>query len=233
MALVKYGGGIVQMSGSMAGNTFARNRFGNYVRARTVPVNPNSERQTNMRAIISDLVEHWNDTLTADQRDAWNSYAAAIAWQNKLGETIHLSGFNHFVRANSLRLLEGTLAIVADGPVTLTLPDVDPTVSFEIPADGNLDLTYDDTHVWCDEDEAAMLIFAGQPQNATRNFFAGPWRYCASILGDSVAPPTSPEADITLPYTYSTGHKGWIYLVIVRADGRVSTKMYPAPQIAA
>ena len=41
MALVKYGGGIIQMSGSMAGNTFARNRYGNYMRARTKPVNPN------------------------------------------------------------------------------------------------------------------------------------------------------------------------------------------------
>ncbi|GAI58374.1 unnamed protein product, partial [marine sediment metagenome] len=39
MALVKYGGGITQMSGSIAGNTFARNRYGNYVRSRTKPIN--------------------------------------------------------------------------------------------------------------------------------------------------------------------------------------------------
>ncbi|GAH13494.1 unnamed protein product, partial [marine sediment metagenome] len=50
MSLVKYGGGIVQMSGSIAGNTFARNRYGNYVRARTKPINPNSDRQVVVRA---------------------------------------------------------------------------------------------------------------------------------------------------------------------------------------
>ncbi|GAH50296.1 unnamed protein product, partial [marine sediment metagenome] len=48
MALVKLGGGIVQISGSIAGNTFARNRFGNYMRSRTKPVNPNSTRQTDI-----------------------------------------------------------------------------------------------------------------------------------------------------------------------------------------
>ena len=31
MALIKYGGGIVHASGSLAGNTFARNKYGNYM----------------------------------------------------------------------------------------------------------------------------------------------------------------------------------------------------------
>ncbi|GAH28464.1 unnamed protein product, partial [marine sediment metagenome] len=38
MALVKYGAGIIQMSGSIAGDVHARNRFGNYIRPRTKPV---------------------------------------------------------------------------------------------------------------------------------------------------------------------------------------------------
>ena len=59
MALIKYGGGIVDMSGSIAGNTHARNRFGNYMRARTKPVNPNSDRQVAIRAIVSYLAEFW------------------------------------------------------------------------------------------------------------------------------------------------------------------------------
>ncbi|GAI01350.1 unnamed protein product, partial [marine sediment metagenome] len=45
MALIKYGGGIVQISGSIAGTVFARNKMGNYARPRTKPVNPRTARQ--------------------------------------------------------------------------------------------------------------------------------------------------------------------------------------------
>lgn len=79
MALVKYGAGIIQMSGSIAGNVHARNRFGNYVRPRTKPVNPNSIRQEAARAIVSYLAEYWHQDLDDVQRNLWDVYAAAVA----------------------------------------------------------------------------------------------------------------------------------------------------------
>ncbi len=97
MALIKFGGGVVQMAGSIAGNVFARNRYGNYARARTKPVNPNSARQVVIRAAIAYLTQHWNGTLTPAERTAWNSYAAAVTMKNRLGENINLTGFNHFI----------------------------------------------------------------------------------------------------------------------------------------
>ncbi len=83
MALVKYGGGIVQMSGSIGGDTFARNRYGNYVRARTKPVNPNTTLQQAVRASMSFLTNRWAQTLDAAQRTAWNPYAQNEAMQKK------------------------------------------------------------------------------------------------------------------------------------------------------
>jgi len=64
MALIKFGAGIVQMSGSIAGDVHARNRFGNYVRPRTKPVNPHSIRQEAARAVVSYLAEYWHGNLT-------------------------------------------------------------------------------------------------------------------------------------------------------------------------
>ncbi|GAI21240.1 unnamed protein product, partial [marine sediment metagenome] len=106
-ALAKYGGGIVQISGSVAGNVHARNRFGNYIRPRTKPVNPHSVRQEAARAILSYLAEYWHGHMDQDQRDAWDIYATAVAMTNRLGETIHLTGFNHFIRTNACYLQAG------------------------------------------------------------------------------------------------------------------------------
>lgn len=61
MALIKYGAGVVQMSGSIAGDVHARNRFGNYTRPRTKPVNPQSARQTAIRAIVAYVAEIWRE----------------------------------------------------------------------------------------------------------------------------------------------------------------------------
>jgi len=227
MALVKYGGGIVQMSGSLAGNTFARNRSGNYARARTKPVNPKSARQSAIRAIVMMLAEQWRETPMTDViRTAWKTYADSVQWNNKLGEVITLSGFNHFIRSNAAMITAGG-AMVTAGPTDLGLPAGDPT--FDITGLGEAAATasvvFNDTNEWCDEDDGFLSIFMGEPQNPTRNFFDGPWRFWQAVAGDSVAPPTTPDGPTgSLPFTAIEGQKVWFQAQIIRSDGRVSTR---------
>ena len=229
MALVKLGGGIVQISGSIAGNTFARNRSGNYMRARTKPVNPNTARQVDARACIIKLSEEWHDTLSAANRAAWKVYADSVAMTNKLGETIHLSGFNHFVRSNSPRQYCGDIGQVNQGPAILTLADIDNTLTPAPQNDQTTDFTYDDTAEWCDEDGAQMMIFMGMPQMASRNFFGGPWRYMVRIVGSSLAPPASPLEGLAAPWSVQATQAAWYYARISRADGRLSSKWIMGP----
>jgi len=229
MSLVKYGGGIVQMSGSIAGNTFARNRYGNYVRSRTKPVNPNSARQVDIRAAMIHITEEWNDTLNDAQRAGWNEYANAVAMQNRLGESIHLSGFNHFVRSNSIRLFCGDVGQVNTAPVIQTLADTDGTLTPDPQNDQKVDFTYNDGADWVSEDGAQMMIFTGHPVNPSRNFFAGPWRYCVRVVGNNGAPPVSPLAGVSQPWAFQAGHGVWFYARISRADGRLSTKWFMGP----
>lgn len=228
-ALVKYGGGVVQMSGSIAGTTFARNRFGNYARAKTKPVDPASARQVAARTIMMMLTEQWRESPMTDIiREAWQTYANSVNWNNRLGESVTLTGFNHFIRSNASRITAGGSLITA-GPTDLGLPAGDP--AFVVTGSEStqlLSVVFDDTFDWVDEDEGYLSISMGRPQNATRNFFNGPWRFGASINGDSSTPPTTPDTH-TAPYTLTEGQKVWCKASIIREDGRVSTPFECVP----
>ncbi len=227
MALIKYGGGIVQMSGSIAGQTHARNRFGNYMRARTTPVNPKSPRQVAARVNIMFLAEQWREAPMTDAiRAAWQTYADSVNWQNKLGESVTLTGFNMFMRANCVLLTAGQ-TIVTAGPTDLGLPAGDPLMSVDTlsEATNTYSLNFDDTMDWCSEDGAHAIIDAGQPQNPTRNFFNGPWRFTNRLSGNAGAPPASPSVGTALNgWEAIETQKLWFRFSIIRADGRVSTK---------
>lgn len=221
MALVKYGGGIVQMSGSIAGNTHARNRYGNYVRARTSPINPNTDRQVAVRAALAFLTNRWSDTLTDVQRIAWDLYASSVNMTNRLGESVHLSGYNHYIRSNLIAKLI-PYPLIDAGPVVFELPAQDPTLAVTASeATQVLTIAYDDTMAWATEDAAYMFFFQGKPQNAQRNFFAGPWRLIGSVGGIDPGGPVEPHA-AAAAFAISTGQRQWIYARIMRADGRLS-----------
>jgi hypothetical protein len=232
MATVKYGGGITQMSGSIAGTVFARNRFGNYCRPRTKPVNPNSTGQELMRSTMAHLTEIWHSTITAAQRIAWATYAASVPSKNRLGESIYLTGFNHFVRSNSIAKAKLN-TYVATGPTVLALPETDP--SFLITASVATQLVsvaFDNALPWALEVGAHMFVELGQPQIVTRNFFGGPWKYMDKIAG-KVAPAEVSPKTMAPPFTLVLGQKIWAYARIRRSDGRISNPMVAECIIAA
>jgi len=221
MALVKYGGGIVGMSGSIAGNTHARNRSGNYVRARTKPVNPNTALQQVVKSALSNLTTRWAQTLTAVQRTAWNLYASNVAMKNKLGETINLTGFNHYLRSN-ITLLQYGGPVIDDGPVIFELPDADPTFAITASeATQEISFAYNAALDWAAETGSHMVLYQGQPQNAQINFFKGPWRKCSIASGDDGGAPASPKVAAAV-FAIAEGQRLWAYARILRADGRIS-----------
>jgi len=232
MALIKLGGGIIDMRGSIAGNTYARNRSGNYARARTKPINPNSALQALCRSVIAFVVDRWSTTLTAEQRAAWDLYASSVAMKNKLGETIFLTGFNHYVRSNSI-LKRLALPLVDDGPVIFELPASDPTFAITATEDpNNITATYDDTMEWAAETGGLLCMFQGTPQNPQRNFFGGPWRLWTAVEGVDAAPPASPKIAPAV-FAITEGQRIWAYGRILRADGRLSQPFYDDCFVAA
>lgn len=231
MASIKFGGGITAMSGSIAGNTFARNRFGYYSRARTKPVNPRSAGQSQMRNLMAYLAEVWHEVLDATMRAQWESYAAAISKKNRLGETIKLTGFQHFIGGNSLRMQNG-LALVQDGPDELSLPPKDQTWGVIGSSNSQLlKVTFDPTADWAAEIGGALIVNEGRPQLVTRNFFNGPWRRSGAIYG--IVDPPLTTYDITPVFPLILGQKIWVTGRVVRLDGRISEKFVASCVVAA
>ena len=208
-------------SGSVGNLTYSRNRFGAYARARTNPVNPNSERQVAVRTALSFLTNRWSQGLSQAQRDAWDLYGESVAMVNRLGITIFLTGFNHYLRSNVINKQHGN-PVIDDGPTIFELPDQDPTMAITASeAAQQISTSYDDTLDWASETGGFLWLFQGSPQNPQRTFFNGPWRKMDVVVGVDAAPPAGPRLS-TVQFAIAEAQRQWVYARIQRADGRIS-----------
>lgn len=225
MANVKFGGGVVSMVGSIGGTTFARGPHGAYARARVDPTNPNSSGQQIVRGHFSSAASAWAG-ITDAQRAAWELYAANTPVQNRLGEQTFLSGYNWYCACNAQRLRASELDYVDAGPTTFGRPDLPNDVAVTATASSTtLSTAFNVADDWVDEDDAAMFIFLSQPRSSQRNYLGPPYRLADYILGDSGTPPTSPDAGVNPWGVVETTMAQDAYAVVVRADGRISSKV--------
>lgn len=217
MPLIRTGAGVTNISGSISGNTFARNKSGLCMRTRTVPTNPQSSAQSKARSLFCQLTQVWRSGLSDSQRSAWNNYAAVIVSKNKLGESTNFTGQLHFIRSNQARMTAG-LALQKDGPTSLLLPEKDPTFSFVAFATSQeIYLSFDHSLPWFSEPGGALSLLIGRPVSMTRNYFNGPWRYSGCILASAADPQI-----LASPFVLMAGQKIFASAKIVRADGRLS-----------
>ncbi len=210
------------LSGSVGGITASRNRGGAYFRNRGIPIQPNTPEQQAIKAAMSQTVARWNNSLTTIQRDGWDTYAFNVPLIDPLGEPRNVGGLGMYNRSNIPRIQNG-LAIVDDAPTVFNLGDYTaPSIASIDAATDILSLAFTVGDDWVDEDEAAMVVYISRPQSVGKNFFKGPYRLAAQILGDSGTPPTSPAA-INLPFPVAAGNKVFTRVRVMRADGRLSS----------
>ena len=221
MALVAYGGGVLNMSGSIGGQTHSHNRFGSYVRARKVPVNPATDRQNAIRVAVQFLNNVWQTVLTANQRAQWEVYAAAITRTNALGAQIKLTGFNHFIRSNAIRV-QNSLVRIADGPNILTLPPGDPVFACTVDEAGQqISVVFDDTLDWCTAQFGAMYVSMSLPHSQATNFIGGPFRQAGVIEGIDPGGVASPQV-FAVPFPVAEGQIVKCLARIGENDSRLS-----------
>lgn len=220
MALIRYGEGQ-QRSGSMGATVYSHNRYGAYIRARSVPVNPNTDRQVVVRNALRNLSISWENTLTPAQRAAWNDYGANVTWKNRLGDSVKLTGASHYIRSNAL-LLQSGLAPIDDAPVIFNIGRAEQGLGV-IASEATQLITYDvvEEADWASETGGHQFLFAGLPQNANIRFFGGPFRLGGLINGADGAPPAGPFPFLS-PFPIAEGQRVWIQTRIARADGRLS-----------
>ncbi len=221
MALIRLGGGVTGISGSIGGQTFSHNRYGPYIRSRTTPVNPRSAAQNKIRARVASIATTWSIGLTALQRAAWEVYADSIVMTNKLGAAIKLTGFNHFIRSNSARRYND-IPFVLDAPTNLTLPQQDGSMVATVDeTNQEISVAFDDSLPWVDQDNAAMLVYMSMPKGVGVSFINGPFRVAGTIPGSSTSAPTSPQV-IAVPFPVAIGQNIVVRARITEEDGRLS-----------
>lgn len=225
-ALVKFGQGVANMSGKLGGTIFAHNRGGQYARNWSVPTDPASAAQLECRGAMRSLVTDWIETLTDAQREEWATYGANVPVMNRLGDPINLTGQQWYIACNTprVRLLDPTIPRVDDGPANFDRGEyTNPTISAYVPGGPTISIAYEATDDWNNEDESAMFIFVSKPQNATVNFFKGPYLLAGWMQGNLAVPPASPKI-ITYPYQFAVGQRLFVRAIVSRADGRLSSE---------
>lgn len=218
---VKYKSALVtSASGSVGGMTASHNSGGMYMRARAIPVNTNTAFQQAMRSALGLLQARFANTLTGAQRTAWAVFAQNVGLVDSLGNTIHVSGQSMYIKCNSIRSQAGKTIIDA-GPTIYDLAALTIPVPTIVAAGTTVSVAYTNTDAWAGAVGGHLLVYASRPQNATINYFNGPYRFAGSVNGAGT-PPTSP-AVITLPFTIGpAGSAMFFRFVATLADGRPS-----------
>lgn len=208
-----------QVSGSVGGLTYSHNKGGMYTRGRAIPTNPKTLQQQAVRNGLQLTSNAWSATLTAANRNAWNTYATNVPMTDSLGESRNISGNSMYNRSNVPRIQAG-LTSVAAGPTTFTLATLtNPSVT-GVASTGVVSVTFTNTDAWATAIGGALLIYISRPQSVGVTFFKGPYQYAGRING-AVSPPTSPGT-VTSPFALAAGQRVFVQIRATNADGRLS-----------
>lgn len=156
-------------SGSQAGTTASRNRFGQYLRSRAIPVNPGSSAQGLVRARMSANSAAWR-ALTGAQRAGWADLGLSMVRTDSLGQSYTLQGNQAYASVNNIRLL-CSLAVVSDAPALVT-PPVITTATITLTA-ASLSIAYTPTPM----PAATYLIVYASPQRSAGRSYESDFRF--------------------------------------------------------
>jgi hypothetical protein len=153
----------VPQSGSIAGVTSSRNRYGQYRRTRAIPVNPNTVAQALVRARLGGNAAAFR-ALTAAQQAGWSDLGLQITRTDSLGQTYNLTGAQAYASVNNNQLLAGN-AILTDAP-GLKTPDAIDTLTLTA-TDTALSLAFTPTPAGTND---RVLVYASPQRSAGRQF---------------------------------------------------------------
>lgn len=183
MASFRWGAGG-QIVGALGATVFQRGRYGGVARNRSVPVNPNTPRQVRARAAMSWCSDQWLQMSDA-QRQAWNDYAAILAWLNRFGDTVNLPGKQHFLRRATLQY---SVQAILGLPINIDLsapsgPGIPPTPTAVIVADnsaGSIEIASMNITPAAGDTVVFEWVYNVSP---LRNYYKGPFKFTSVSVG--------------------------------------------------
>lgn len=179
-------------SGSIQALTYSRNRFGQYQRNRSTPVNPGTVAQVNQRARMTTNATAWR-ALTDAQRAGWLSLGLMMTRTDALGQVYTLNGFGAYCSVNNNNLDAGNAAVSAAPALTTPADILTATVTLTAAA---FSVAYTATPLAAG---VKLFIFCS-PQRSAGRFFEGDYRLIAVTAAAAASP-----ANILAAYTAKFG----------------------------
>lgn len=190
---------VTDLSGSIEGLTASRNKGGQYFRARVIPTNPQTARQSTARQAFTQVSQSWSQT-SSSEKESWEQIAPLVPATGPLGQDVSLSGQQAYQKA----LTPVQFIKTVDPSSNLTLPtsaptnptgsptSVSPTISGSDQVANTVTVAFEPTDPWANDDNGALEVFMKQPAPAGKKPQDMQERFVASIPGSSTTPPTSP-----------------------------------------
>jgi len=174
MAIARLGSIVGGISGTLSGTCFANTSAGLVLKQALRRVDHATEAQLEKRADFMGVKRKWQE-LTDEQRDAWHTNAKAYTFKNRLGKPTYFSGFQWFVKLNSM--YTPVSAYEYDDPPLFIATA--PITDFGILAkdDGIVQVSAYESY----QPTATMvLIYGSQPWSSKPRKAWAYWRYLAS-----------------------------------------------------
>lgn len=170
----------VPQSGSLAGQTSSRNRYGQYRRTRATPVNPNSSFQVTARGRLQSLSSAFR-SLSSEEQEGWASLGALMTRTDSLGQTYDLTALQAFVAVNSLNLAAGNATVDAAPIITSPTALLTATVTATTAAHS---VAYTATPLG----SGARLFVYASPQRSAGRAFESDYRLIAVSAAAAASP---------------------------------------------
>lgn len=158
------------MRGSVAGVTYLTTPSGQIIgRQRTIPVNPRTSKQTEIRSQFANSAGAWEALSDADRLD-WQVYADTLG-TGKTGRQLFIANYSlaKYMAVNSSGIMTPDTTPPTD-PGVLAISDVAP-IAYVGPGTG-VSIAWTNPNA----DSVAALIQISTQQTVARNRFQGPFR---------------------------------------------------------
>jgi hypothetical protein len=166
----------IPSSGSVNWRTASRNRNGQYIRNRSIPVQPRSTAQLAIRGMLVLAAQSWKSLSTADQM-AWSTFGSLHPRTDALGQSNAPTGEQAFVGVCV------TSQLLGDGLIT-GAPPPEPVMSAFVEGTLHSDAsTFTITDYVCPTG-GRVMVWASKPSSPGRHFFGQPTYLQSSGIDD-------------------------------------------------
>lgn len=212
---LKFGAIVTDGRGKLGGHVFSKNAAGSYMRTKVTPTNPQTARQSTVRALFAAITTAWSG-LTLAQISAWNEAVPQWTNTNIFGDLKKPTGKALFQRLNNQAQAAGLAGFTAV-PEKIALPDA---VVSAVPIDissTTIDLTGASTDA-----AVQVVVYGAAPVSNGTNNVKSKMRQLYVAAGDAYSATAAFAAYEAKFGTLAVGQNVFIGVKYVVATGQAS-----------